>query len=224
MHILAHRALGFGEPENSRKACLKAVESGLGVEIDVRLGRAGRIVLSHDAPKSDSWDLEEAVPVLSKISGPVAVHLKDQEPLVWHRVCACLAKIPQAFLFDLSLSVARSIRAAFPSLPLSFSVADCNTWSTLYRLDDVIGLPECDIVWWDEWQRLGSLYHADGIQRIRSAGKKVYAISPELHAMGSPRHEQSGQPELSWHQLKALGVDGICTDFPGRAARFFASS
>jgi len=47
--IVAHRAEGFGGPENSRAAVAKAVEGGVPVvEIDLRQSRDGRLFVMHD--------------------------------------------------------------------------------------------------------------------------------------------------------------------------------
>lgn len=47
---IAHRGLhGSGVPELSRGALLRAVDAGVGVEIDVRLSRDGTVVVVHDA-------------------------------------------------------------------------------------------------------------------------------------------------------------------------------
>lgn len=47
--VVAHRAEGFGGPENSRAAVARAVEAGVPViEIDLRASRDGRLFVMHD--------------------------------------------------------------------------------------------------------------------------------------------------------------------------------
>jgi len=49
--VVAHRAEGFGGPENSRAAVALVVEAGVPViEIDLRASRDGRLFLMHDGP------------------------------------------------------------------------------------------------------------------------------------------------------------------------------
>ena len=47
--VVAHRAEGFGGPENSRAAVARVVEAGVPViEIDLRASKDGRLFLIHD--------------------------------------------------------------------------------------------------------------------------------------------------------------------------------
>ncbi|MEK9175299.1 MAG: glycerophosphodiester phosphodiesterase family protein [Patescibacteria group bacterium] len=48
--VVAHRANGFGAPENSREAVRKAVETGVSaVEIDVRVSKDNELFIMHDS-------------------------------------------------------------------------------------------------------------------------------------------------------------------------------
>ena len=50
MFVVAHRAKGFGAPENSREAVMRCVEAGVPlVKIDLRRSREGELFVLHDA-------------------------------------------------------------------------------------------------------------------------------------------------------------------------------
>ncbi|MEL7117196.1 MAG: glycerophosphodiester phosphodiesterase family protein, partial [Pseudomonadota bacterium] len=60
---LAHRGLhGQGRPENTRAACVAAIEAGYGIELDLQLSRDGVAMVFHD----------ETLDRLTDTTGPVA--------------------------------------------------------------------------------------------------------------------------------------------------------
>lgn len=214
MEILSHRGIGFGEKENSTESFKKALTSGFGLEIDVRLGINGGVVIGHDPPSSDAASLLEVAAVVKTSHNTVAVHLKEQVEEVWRPVCEAFSGRPNIFLFDPAIETAKAIKFAFPDIKLAFSVGEQHYSPTIYLLEEVLILPECDYIWWDEWVRAGSVYNKRQLEKIRSTDKHLYVISPELHKSTNPPHQQAEVPEQCWAQLAAFGVDGICTDFP----------
>jgi glycerophosphoryl diester phosphodiesterase len=58
-YVVAHRANGFGAPENSRDAVRRAVEASVpGIKIDVRLSRDGEIFVVHDGKLDRTTSLQ----------------------------------------------------------------------------------------------------------------------------------------------------------------------
>ena len=57
--VVAHRAKGFGAPENSREAVRRAVEANVpGIKIDVRLSKNGEVFVVHDGTLDRTTSLE----------------------------------------------------------------------------------------------------------------------------------------------------------------------
>jgi hypothetical protein len=73
-----------------------------------------------------------------------------------------------------------------------------------------------DLVWLDEFDSLW-LQAAD-IQRLKHAGKKIYAISPEIHGFSSVDMKRR------WTEFCEWGVDGICTDYGFALASHLSSA
>lgn len=81
MIVIAHRANGFGFPENSAAAVRACIDAGFVPEIDVRRTADGP-VLSHDVPRADAALLRDVVhlcrmPLRRARPMPVLVHVKD---------------------------------------------------------------------------------------------------------------------------------------------------
>lgn len=126
----------------------------------------------------------------------------------------------KAFLFDLTLESAKLIRAVDPRIQLSLSVGEDRYSPTIYLWDDVRSAVDLfDIVWWDEWKIPGSVYNATLANKIHNAGKKIYAISPELHANHDHPHAATGYHE-EWQTFVSCNVEGICTAYPKELKSF----
>jgi glycerophosphoryl diester phosphodiesterase len=69
------------------------------------------------------------------------------------------------------------------------------------------------VVWADEFDSLWlTKKEAD---QVRTSGRLLYMISPELHGFDLAAMKQR------WRDFKSWGVDGICTDYPLEAREFF---
>lgn len=220
MEILAHRGLGFGKLENSLDAIKETLFRRFGLETDVRLGCDDQVVITHDSPENSVLRLNEVLDLLLHSQTTKAIHLKEDNIGLWRQVCKKLRDGLSIFLFDVTIETARQIKKEFPELKLAFSVGESHFLPTVYLLDEVLNLPECDIIWWDEWTEFGKVYNEEQMRKIKEAGKKVYAISPELHKNTLPSHQYATNPEFVWRKLIDLGVDGICTDYPFRLSKF----
>lgn len=221
MEILAHRGIGFGEEENTLKAFRAARELDFGLELDARLLQNGAVHVTHDL-QDVNLTLDSVKTLLSGFKSPIAVHVKEDSLELAREVCRSTAHCPRVFIFDLTLEAAREIKNEFPQAEIGLSVGEQPFLPTVYSLDEVLNVPECGVVWWDEWTKLGAVYNEGQIRRIREAGKVIYAVSPELHKSTVPHHELAGSPEIAWRELVRLGVNGICTDFPLELRAFLA--
>jgi len=219
MILLAHRGnlAGIsGSAENSPSLLKRAFEQGFGIETDIRRAECGELYISHDRTTDLSERIANDHAALWRQfpQQPVAVNVKEigyEELLV--NFIEQHDLVQQVFLFDFELiedqpgTTARSIRTLDPTIRLASRASD-RYGETITQALSI----ECaSIVWLDEfdgqWAR-----HAD-ITRLKQAGRLVYAISPEIH--GFPRE----LAERRWQQFAEWGVDGLCTDWPVRAAQ-----
>jgi len=122
----------------------------------------------------------------------------------------------QSFYFDFELLEPGTPGAAqrnVKSLPgghairLASRVSDRNE-----TLEQCLSIPG-EIVWADEFDSLWLT--EETVRRIHAAGRKVYAISPELHGFDYAVMKQR------WADFKSWQLDGVCTDYALEAQTFF---
>ena len=112
----------------------------------------------------------------------------------------------QTFLFDMELiepergATAARYCALEPSVLLAARVSDRKEPPTR-----ALALPG-PYVWLDEMD--GPWAAPADLADLKAAGRKLIAVSRDLH--GAPAASCFGR----WDQLAAMGVDGICTDWP----------
>ena len=120
----------------------------------------------------------------------------------------------KALLFDLTLQTADRVRQADPEIEIALSIGEANYSPSIYTWGEVASkLDLFDTVWWDEWKVPGSMYTKQIAEEIHAAGKRVYAISPELHADHGHPHALQGY-EQDWRNFIAWGIEGVCTAYP----------
>jgi len=70
-----------------------------------------------------------------------------------------------------------------------------------------------EVVWADEFDSLWlKRVH---VEKVRAAGRKFYAISPELHGFDEAARRKR------WQDFKEWQIDGLCTDYALSARDFF---
>ena len=222
MKILAHRGYRDGpDParENALGAVVDCLAAGWGLEIDIRRTPGGRFYVSHerlaesDPPPADPYF--EAI--RTHRTAPVALNVKElgyeSELVAYLRRAGVLDRL---FLFDMELlednagMTARRLREADPDVQIAARVSDRGE-----SIARALSIDVAQVIWLDEFDRLWAT-EAD-IAALKAAHKTVYAISPEVH--GFPEADMLAR----WTQFAAWGVDGICTDYPARAARMLAT-
>lgn len=230
MHILAHRGNVRG-PDHDRENTLsfyrEALEAGFGLEIDVRQASVQGETLyyiSHDP--ADVTQENRLNPQFRDLFAThadkiIAVNVKE---LGYEDELARLLQNgvfgSQSFLFDFELlepqtkgAAQQKIRALsepLRSAPLAARLSDRNGET----LQACLSLP-AEVVWADEFDSLW-LKQAD-IQAVQAAGRKVYAISPEIHGFSR------AETQARWSDFAAWGIDGVCTDWAEEARFFFAT-
>ncbi len=213
MTILAHRGNRNGSRpngENTLSAVKYCVNQGWGLEVDVRQAKEGDFYLSHDV--STVTQENKAVEIFDLVrrypNAMVAVNVKElgyEDRLV--DFLSEQLSLRQFFLFDMELI------ESVPGVTLNKFKAIKNDVQVAVRVSDhdepierALSFQEADIVWLDEFETLW--VQRRDIQRLHDQGKKIYAVSPELHQFPLPVAQKRWQDFLDW------GVEGICTDYP----------
>ena len=213
MEVIAHRANVAGkEPkrENTLEQVHIALGLGFGVETDIRWNPGLGFYISHDlAAFSESNNAAHHAAQWRKCPRQV-IALNVKELGYEQRLAEFLIQegvAGQTFLFDMELletvpgKTAQQYARLNPSLRLAARVSDRNE-----PLAQALSIREASIVWLDEFDRMWAM--EEDVVRLHSAGKKVYAVSPELHGF------TLAQAQVRWEDFASWGVDGICTDNP----------
>jgi glycerophosphoryl diester phosphodiesterase len=211
MLILAHRGNLEGPDragENRLSTVARALALGFGLETDLRRDAAGGLYISHDPAEGSLERAQDHAALWKRHPGAlVALNLKELgyeaatlELLRSHGVLA------HTFLFDMELiepdpgATAARFCALDPSVLLAARVSDRG--ETPAR---ALALPG-PYVWLDEMD--GPWATPADLADLKAAGRKLIAVSRDLH--GAPAASCFGR----WDELAAMGVDGICTDWP----------
>jgi glycerophosphoryl diester phosphodiesterase len=222
--ILAHRANLNGPhsvAENSLAACVGALESGFGLETDLRRDAAGRFYISHDPhPRTGDNSLEAWSELFRRFPGAdLAINVKEpgyEAALIGLMNSGGLGA--RGFFFDFELLEPQTPGAAqrkIRSLPGGRNVRLASRLSDRREpLAQCLAIP-AEIVWADEFDSLWLT--SDDVRQVREAGRLFYVISPELHGFAAAARKRR------WHDFKQWGVDGLCTDYSVEARDFFGT-
>ena len=220
--ILAHRANLDGpapQAENSLGLVSRALALGFGLETDLRRGDGQRFYINHDAaPVTPTNALEAFTPIFAR--HPVALLAINVKELGYEAELVRLQASgffgTAGFYFDFELlepatpgQSQRKIRAFAHGARtrLAARISDrCES------LEQCLSIP-AQSVWADEFD--GAWLTFEHIQALRSAGRRVIVVSPELHGRGKADRLRR------WADFKKWSVDGICTDFSIDADKFF---
>ncbi|MBI4063343.1 MAG: hypothetical protein HY401_03460 [Elusimicrobia bacterium] len=211
--IIAHRGnLSGPSPshENSLSALDRALAQGFSIETDIRKSGSGKFYISHDraawtgasdaAAYCRSWRRYPDRPVFLNIK-----ELGYEVELL--RFLEDQGVIGQVRLFDMELLEKRKgktlklFRKLHASVGLLTRVSDRGE-----EINEGLGRAEAGGVWLDEFDRPWAGRRE--IRQIQRSGKKIYAVSPELHGFGLEAARRRWRDFLEW------GADGICTDYP----------
>jgi len=220
--ILAHRAnVNGAKPtlENSLATTQRALELGFGIETDLRRDSQKRFYIAHDPqPRTEQNDFRQFATLFRKFSDrTIAMNVKElgyETDLIQLQLSGDLGK--KTFYFDFELLESKNPGR---SQKLIQQLPDGKKISTASRLSDRgESLEQClsipaNVVWADEFDSLWLTQKE--VEAVHKAGRKFYAISPELHGF-----DESARLKR-WQDFKNWKIDGLCTDFALSAREFF---
>lgn len=214
MQILAHRGY-WKDPhkKNTREAFIRALESGFGIETDVRDDR-GRLVVSHDPPMGEEMAFVDFLDLAAgyidnfEANGrqiPLAINIKADG--LAGQIASSMAGRPfDWFVFDMSV----------PDMRHHLLVGN----PTFARMSEVEPHPIWPLriagVWLDAFD--GDWHQADTVPALLSSDLRVAIVSPELHGRDH---------KALWSALRCFKGSNhvlLCTDYPKEAAEFFGSN
>jgi hypothetical protein len=212
MHILAHRAnwKGADRPqENTLPAVRFCLEQGWGIETDIRRAPDGRFYISHDLADLTEVNQADAFCTLIRRFPVATVALNIKELGYESDLLLYLSKqqiMHQVFLFDMELVEAQAGQTAVlfrkleSEIKLAARVSDRGE-----SIERALSVTMTDIIWLDEFDHLW--VKESDVNRLKSAGKTIYTISPEIHGFSL------NEMQRRWREFHHWGVDGICTDY-----------
>lgn len=151
----------------------------------------------------------------------VAIHLKYEEQMgemLWlmPHIFENYDLYEKAFIFDLTFLNAKNFKKIAPRIPIALSVGENNYSPTIYRWEEIISaIDNFDYIWLDEWKVQGGVLNKALIDEIHKSGKKICAVSPELHKEHGHPQSEIGYKN-TWKNLNKWGIDGICTAYPDK--------
>ena len=222
--ILAHRANVRGpepENENTLAACERALAEGFGLETDLRRDLGGEFYIAHDPhPRTAANDLAPYAQLFRRWPDRViAMNVKElgyAEALIALHADGALGD--RAFYFDFELlepetpgHAQRWLRSlpGGAGTPIAARLSDRGE-----TLTQCLGIP-ADVVWADEFDSLW--LREEQVQAVHAAGRRFFAISPELHGFSE------AETRARWAEFRRWKIDGLCTDLALAARDFFCT-
>lgn len=222
IEILAHRAnINGPEPrlENSLKATRLALESGFGIETDLRRDAARGFYIAHDPqPWTQPNDFSQFAALFqAHPERTIAMNVKElgyENDLIALQRTGKMGRC--SFYFDFELLEPETpgrTQRIIAELPGGREVAMAARLSDRREtLEQCLSIP-ARVVWADEFDSLWLT--RDHVEAVHAAGRLFYAISPELHGFGENDRLRR------WREFKAWGIDGLCTDYALSARDLF---
>ncbi len=208
MRLLCHRGYWEGlEDQNTLRSLKRALRNGLGIETDVR-DCDGRLVISHDIPRSKSiFLLEQFLEAYIEIGNNAMLAINIKADGIQELLKKTLNQfgVKNYFVFD--MSVPDTLGYLKLKMPTAVRISE-------YEDGDWL-MGRTDIVWLDAFEK--EWYEMDVIVSWLDSGKHVCIVSPELH----------GRPHLPlWTKLLGLSNSSLkdiylCTDLVPEAMEVF---
>ena len=206
MKIIAHRGFwGNRKKQNSIEALHFALQSGFGIEFDVR-DRGSKIVIAHDKADSDSALFEDFLDKINRDEDkkkPFAINIKADGLASEIKSLTEKHEINNYFTFDMSI----------PEM-IIYKNADLNYFSRLSEYEKKPILLKAALgVWVDSF--VGEWYNEEYIIKLQQRVRQVCLVSSELHGRNYIRQ---------WLLLKKVKNHEnlmLCTDKPNEAKEYF---
>lgn len=216
MEILAHRGWWVHPTEkNAASAFMRALDSGYGIETDIR-DCAGALIVSHDPPNPSTssgplMTVDQFLDIYLTYQGrpTLALNIKADGLAAPLKAALVARNITSYFVFD--MSVPDALGYLNEGMPIYTRHSEFETGS-------ILDLRACGR-WLDAFE--SSFVSPDSIVATLESGSFAAIVSPELHrrphlkAWTMWRDLFKELPrEMSSHVL-------LCTDFPDQAQNFF---
>lgn len=191
MIVIGHRGAKGLAPENTISSFKKAEELGVDmIETDLRRGKNGQIVLSHDAPKTNSPALAE---LLQAVSTPLNLEIKE---------AGFEAEILSAIK---NFSSRVLISSKYPGILKKIRALDENIQ---------IGL----IIGKGNWFLLPFISGLDKVLKLYSIHPKVFLAKPffirRMKRLGKKVFVWTVNDPEQFRKLSTWEADGVFTDYP----------
>jgi hypothetical protein len=203
MKIISHRGYWKRKDEkNSRMAFERAIESGFGIETDIR-DCCGKLVISHDMPNGGEMSAEDFFSLSGIQNVVLALNIKADGLQNILQNLLQKYNIVNYFVFDMS------VPDTIGYMKNNFNIA-------LRHSEYEKELPfygNSTYVWLDCFN--SNWFTADEVQKHLNSGKKVCVVSPDLNELDY---------NATWQLLKNIDDKNlaICTDLPQQAQEFFS--
>jgi hypothetical protein len=202
MKYIAHRGLWKEKREQNTFASIrKALDSGFGVELDIR-DRNGELVVSHNPSGSAEVLLfAEVIDLFTNYESILAINIKADGLLTYLE--SALAGVPREKYFLFDMSIPETIGYLRSDLPTFMRLSEYEDICKLHDRSEGVWLDAFETDWWT------------GNSKILNSEKKICVVSPELHGRDK---------SYVWNFLKNERCSAdlyICTDFPDIAETFF---
>jgi len=193
--IFGHRAI-FNGIENSVNSLSYYKKLGVGIELDLRLGKNG-VYVSHD-PTNNGDLFEKVCEVCTKLNIKMALHIKENN--IVQNVIELLKKysINNYFLFNTE--------------NFNFSKIENDIEIASYVNKKPENIYE-KIFWCDEIQ--SKWYSKEIFSKVHKNNKIIYGMSLEVVQTCNEKEIIS-----EWKRLIGLGIDGICTKYPEKLLEY----
>lgn len=202
--ILAHRGLHQERDliKNSKEAIFAAIDSGFGVEVDIRMYK-GELILSHDSPlKSEQFFyfnnfLKHAAG--TDLPHRMALNIKEDGHALALKNALEKHNLTNYFTFD--MSIPDNLSYIDHAVPFYTRVSE-------YEVPCPQLLYASTGLWIDAFtENFDQLYWADVASKL---GLRYTLVSPELHGRN---------PKMLWTRINDLNLQHselfeICTDYP----------
>ncbi|WP_144290522.1 hypothetical protein [Chitinilyticum litopenaei] len=206
MKIISHRGYWINQNEqNSYHAFHRALESGFGIETDIR-DHNGLLVISHNPASGKEMPARKFIELCTKYrgAGPLALNIKSDG--LANLIAAELIRhdISDYFIFDMS----------FPDM-LSYIKLNLATFARISEYEKPPTLiNKCAGIWLDMFNHD---WPSEAYIKSLIKTTKVCLVSPELHN----REHQPLWALIKNSQLYKSQSLYLCTDYPQEARDYF---
>ena len=210
INIIAHRGLwGKKRDQNTIKSLVKAIDSGFGVELDLR-DYKNDIIISHDPLKKNERKIQFFKTFISEYkkmntSKTLAINIKSDGLSNDIKKILIKKNITNYFVFD--MSVPDMLGYLKSNLTVFSRHSEYENKPVFYEQANGIWIDAFENEWWGE----------ETLKFHLEAQKSVCIVSPELHRRNF---------QLTWNKLSSMSIIDdqnlmLCTDYPEHARKFF---